>query len=200
MPKAYRVMIRLSPELYAQLETRGSSGQPLAAIVRDALIQYLTEQPGAAGQQPQQPLSSRSAARAATEQPDALQEQLTALTASLQALHAQVDTLTSRVDALAAPQQPRAARSSRSAARAATEQPQQPQQPALDTPPRSTPASSCSASCAPVATSTTAPGKRSGGCFAMSVLPAMWSVHAKRVRRSGRAHRRACGAMGWCSG
>jgi hypothetical protein len=45
MPDEYRVTIRLSPDLYAQLEARGSHGQPLAAIVRDALIDYLARQP-----------------------------------------------------------------------------------------------------------------------------------------------------------
>jgi len=60
MADTYRVMIRLSPEIYAQLAARGSSGQPLAAIVRHALVQYLA-------QQPEQP---PSAARAANEQPE----------------------------------------------------------------------------------------------------------------------------------
>jgi hypothetical protein len=58
MADAHRLMIRLSPELYAQLAARGRSGQPLAAIVRDALADYLArqpEQPRAASEQPQQP-------------------------------------------------------------------------------------------------------------------------------------------------
>jgi hypothetical protein len=42
---AYRVTIRLPPELYAQLEARGSHGQPMAAIVRQALVEYLARQP-----------------------------------------------------------------------------------------------------------------------------------------------------------
>ena len=61
MPPATRLMIRLSPELYAQLAARGRSGQPLAAIVRDALVDYLArqpEQPRAATQQPEQPRQS----------------------------------------------------------------------------------------------------------------------------------------------
>jgi hypothetical protein len=45
MTTEYRVTIRLAPDLYAQLEARGSQGQPLAAIVRDALEQYLARQP-----------------------------------------------------------------------------------------------------------------------------------------------------------
>ena len=44
MPDDYRVTIRLSPELYTQLAARGA-GQPMAAIVRDALEDYLTRQP-----------------------------------------------------------------------------------------------------------------------------------------------------------
>jgi hypothetical protein len=47
MPDAYRVTIRLSPELYAQLAARGSHGQPMAAHVREALADYLTRQPDA---------------------------------------------------------------------------------------------------------------------------------------------------------
>jgi hypothetical protein len=38
---AFRVTIRLTPELYAQLQARGSHGPPLAAIVRQALVEYL---------------------------------------------------------------------------------------------------------------------------------------------------------------
>jgi hypothetical protein len=61
MADTHRVMVRLSPELYAQLAARGSSGQPLAAIIRQALIDYLA-------QQPEQPT------RAATQQPEQLQQ------------------------------------------------------------------------------------------------------------------------------
>src|SRR5215471_17569913 len=103
MADAHRLMIRLSPEIYAQLEARGSSGQPLAAIVRQALIDYLARQP----EQLQQP-------RAATEQPeqlqqpeqlehlDYMQERMTALTTTLQELQDHVRALTARVNTLAA--------------------------------------------------------------------------------------------------
>jgi hypothetical protein len=47
MPDEYRVTIRLSPDLYGQLEARGSHGQPMAAIVRHAIRDYLTRQPAA---------------------------------------------------------------------------------------------------------------------------------------------------------
>ena len=46
MPEDYRVTLRLSPDLYAQLQSRGSHGQPLVAILREALIDYLTRQSG----------------------------------------------------------------------------------------------------------------------------------------------------------
>jgi hypothetical protein len=65
MADTHRVMMRLSPELYAQLTARGSAGQPLAAIVRQALAEYLTKQP----EQLQQPQQSKQPARAATKQP-----------------------------------------------------------------------------------------------------------------------------------
>ena len=38
MADEYRVTIRLSPELYTQLQAHGSHGKPLAAIVRHALV------------------------------------------------------------------------------------------------------------------------------------------------------------------
>jgi hypothetical protein len=41
----FRVTIRLSAELYAQLQAHGSHGQLLAAIVREALTEYLARQP-----------------------------------------------------------------------------------------------------------------------------------------------------------
>jgi len=44
-PPIYRVTIRLTPEVYAQIEAHGRSGKPLAAIVRDALVEYLSPQP-----------------------------------------------------------------------------------------------------------------------------------------------------------
>ena len=64
----YRVAIRLTPEVYAQLEAQGRAGKPLAAIVRDALVDYLARQP-------QQPLMVEdalplAAATAATRQPE----------------------------------------------------------------------------------------------------------------------------------
>ncbi len=91
MPDEYRVTIRLSPALYAQLETRGSHGLPLAAIVRDALADYLARQP-------EPPVSVESTATA-----------LAAMAATLTALQAQVDHLATRLDALAADWQSRAA-------------------------------------------------------------------------------------------
>jgi hypothetical protein len=45
-PDDHRVTIRLSPELYTQLQARGRQGQPLAAIVRQALVEYLARPPG----------------------------------------------------------------------------------------------------------------------------------------------------------
>ena len=46
MPEEYRLTIRLPPDLYAQRAARGSHGQPLAAILREALVDYLARQPG----------------------------------------------------------------------------------------------------------------------------------------------------------
>ena len=108
MAQTARVMIRLSPEIYAQLEARGSSGQPLAAIVRHALVQYLA-------QQPEQP-----------EQPDTLRATVDALRASLHDLQLQVDALTTRMDALTTLQQPAAATEQLQQPRAAAQQPEQP--------------------------------------------------------------------------
>ena len=45
MPEGYRLTLRLTPDLYAQLQARGSHGQTLAAILREALIDYLARQP-----------------------------------------------------------------------------------------------------------------------------------------------------------
>ena len=45
MPDEHRITLRLTPELYAQLQARGSHGQPLAAILREALVDYLARQP-----------------------------------------------------------------------------------------------------------------------------------------------------------
>ena len=78
MADTHRVMIRLSPELYAQLVARGSSGQPLAAIIRHALIQYLDRQP-------EQP-----------EQPEHIRATVAALRTHIHELQAQVSTLTAR--------------------------------------------------------------------------------------------------------
>jgi len=88
MADVYRVTIRLSPDLYAQLEARGSHGQSLAAIMREALAAYL-------GRQPEQPPTATDLATT-----------LAALTARLDALQDHVDTLTARLEALAASQQP----------------------------------------------------------------------------------------------
>jgi hypothetical protein len=97
MPDEYRVTIRLTPEVYALLEARGSRGMPLAAIVREALIDSLTRQPEAATP------------------PDTLAETVAILAASLEDLRQQVAALSSRVERLAAqsrqpaatPRQPR---------------------------------------------------------------------------------------------
>jgi hypothetical protein len=88
MPDEYRVTLRLSPELYAQLEARGGHGQPLAAIVRDALEHYLMRQP-----EPPQ----------STENPATT---LAAMAASIAEIQDQVQQLTARVDSLAAGWQP----------------------------------------------------------------------------------------------
>src|SRR5438874_10177812 len=95
----HRVTIRLSPELYAQLEARGSHGQPLAAIVRDALAHYLVWQP-------EQPPTAEDTTTT-----------LTAMAASIEELQRQVQHLTIRLDTLAADRLPTAA----------TEQSRQPQ-------------------------------------------------------------------------
>jgi predicted transcriptional regulator len=88
MPDEYRVTIRLSPDLYAQLEACGSQGQPLAAIVRDALVEYLARQPEQPGD---------AAAPALT---------LAAMAARVAELHVQMQDVTARLDALAAERQP----------------------------------------------------------------------------------------------
>jgi predicted transcriptional regulator len=92
MPGEHRVTIRLDPEQYAELEHLGRHGQPLAAIVRQALAEYATRQPG-------QPMD-----------PSELATTLADLAASLAELQGQVQDLTARVDALAATRQPPAAR------------------------------------------------------------------------------------------
>jgi hypothetical protein len=97
MVDEYRVTIRLTPDIYALLEARGSRGLPLAAIVREALIDYLTRQPGTA-MSPDIPTATEAS-----------------LAASLEDLRQQVAALSRRVDELAAqsrqtaasPRQPR---------------------------------------------------------------------------------------------
>jgi hypothetical protein len=87
MPDEYRVTIRLSPELYTQLEVRGSHRQPMAAIVREALIHYLNRQPDV------------------SHTPDNLTDTVAAMAASVTDLQQQVQALTARVEALAASEQ-----------------------------------------------------------------------------------------------
>jgi hypothetical protein len=91
MPDEYRVTIRLSPELYAQLTAHGRHGQPVAAIVRQALAEYLARQP------------------AAPESPADLAITVAAMAARLEGLQEQVDALTAQVDTLAASRPPVAA-------------------------------------------------------------------------------------------
>src|SRR5262249_13612958 len=105
MPDEYRVTIRLSPELYAQLQAHGSHGQPLAAIVRDALLDYLARQPD-------RPTS-----------PTDLAETVAAMAASLATLQNQVQALTGRLDSLAASWQPVAAMAATAGQPAAAEVP-----------------------------------------------------------------------------
>src|SRR5215510_4935291 len=88
MTDVYRVTIRLTPEVYAQLQARGSQGQPLAAIVHHALVDYLARQPEA-------PASAEELALAAA-----------AVAARLDGLQAQVEALAARVETLAASGQP----------------------------------------------------------------------------------------------
>ena len=88
MPEEYRVTIRLTPEIYAQLQARGSHGQPVAAMIRQALVEYLARQPEA-------PASAEELALAAA-----------AVAARLDGLQAQVEALAARVETLAAARQP----------------------------------------------------------------------------------------------
>jgi hypothetical protein len=80
----HRVTIRLPNDLYAQLAARGSQGLSLAAIVRQALVDYLARQP--------EDLTSLTE----------LEEMLAAVAARVADLHEQVQQLTARVDAMAA--------------------------------------------------------------------------------------------------
>jgi hypothetical protein len=87
----HRLTIRLDAALYAQLAACGSQGQPLAAIVRQALLEYVARQ---------------------LETPPAVPDvalMLAAMAARLDALQEQVEALTMQVDALAAIRQPAAA-------------------------------------------------------------------------------------------
>src|SRR2546421_6704220 len=109
MADVHRVTIRLSPELYAQLEARGSHWQPLAAIIRDALEHYLSQQPPLP-RLPEQPWTAEDTTTTLSA--------MAAMTARIDDLQAQVQHLTARLDALAAERQPAAA----------TEQPRQSEQ------------------------------------------------------------------------
>jgi hypothetical protein len=96
-------MVRLSDELYAQLQARGRHGIPLAVLVRDAIAAYLAEQP-------QQPT------RAAT----------AAIAARVEELAQQIRQLITRLDTFDAPKLPQQRKQPRGAEQ--RQQPQQPQQ------------------------------------------------------------------------
>jgi cell pole-organizing protein PopZ len=98
MPREHRVTIRLDEALYAQLAARSSREQPLAAIVRQILIDYLARQPD-------EPTSAAD-----------LEETVAAMAAGMQDLREQVQTLTARLDMVAATWQPIAAMEQESAA------------------------------------------------------------------------------------
>src|SRR5258706_505301 len=87
MPAEYRVTIRLTPSLYTQLEARGRHGQPMAAIVREALTTYLLRQPDT----------------------ETTAERLAAMAATIEGLHGQLQEFTTRVECLAAERLPEAA-------------------------------------------------------------------------------------------
>ena len=84
MPTEYRLTIRLTSELYTQLAACGSQGQPLSALVRQALIEYVTRQTG-------QPRSTEETALT-----------LASLAARLDGLQDQVETLATRLESLTA--------------------------------------------------------------------------------------------------
>jgi hypothetical protein len=84
MPTEYRLTIRLTSELYTQLAACGSQGQPLSALVRQALIEYVTRQTG-------QPHSTEETALT-----------LASLAARLDGLQDQVETLATRLESLTA--------------------------------------------------------------------------------------------------
>src|SRR5689334_10618186 len=111
MPGEHRVTIRIPESLYTQLAARGSHGQPLAAIIREALEDYLMRQPG------QPPAASTPTTTVA------------AMAARIEDLARQVQQLAARLDTLAAEWQPPAAsEEARQPAppRARTRQPRQP--------------------------------------------------------------------------
>ena len=84
MSDEHRLTIRLPQELYAQLALCGWPGQPLAAIVRQALQEYVARQTG---------------------QPRSLDETavtLAAMAARLDGLQDQVESLATRLESLAA--------------------------------------------------------------------------------------------------
>jgi hypothetical protein len=86
----HRLTIRLDDVLYAQLAACGSRWQPLAAIVRQALTEYVARQPETPPPVPDVALM------------------LADMAARLDALQEQVAALTARGDALAATRQPAA--------------------------------------------------------------------------------------------
>jgi hypothetical protein len=87
MADVYRMTIRLTPAVYAQLEAQGRSGKPLAAIIRDALLDYLARQP-------QQPLTADDSTPSAAA--------MTAMIARLDILEEQIQHLTTQLAALTA--------------------------------------------------------------------------------------------------
>jgi ABC-type transporter Mla subunit MlaD len=84
MPDEHRLTIRLPQELYAQLASCGWPGQPVAAIVRQALQEYVARQT-------EQPRSS-----------DETAVTLAAMAARLDGLQDQVESLATRLESLAA--------------------------------------------------------------------------------------------------
>jgi hypothetical protein len=84
MADEYRVTIRLSPELYRQLQAHGSHRQPLAAIVRHALVEYLARQPGT----PEGTVELATAVAVMAARLDGLQDQVEELAARLEMLAA----------------------------------------------------------------------------------------------------------------
>jgi hypothetical protein len=113
MPEEHRVTTRLAPEIYAQLQARGGQGQPLAAIVRQALVDYLSRQPAA-------PARAEDLALAAA-----------AVAARLDGLQAQIEALAARVETLAASRQP-LADENRQPPTATAARKRQPRQPSAD--------------------------------------------------------------------